>query len=287
MRTMAEQPRVEQITVTKSLTGISAVLQQIVTRAGAVSIYIPAGKGGILHAVSISENFVAEDRFHTGGALRLECSEADWDPFYFVTGNWFVATEGGEAMKPFVFPCFKKMPGKSTVTIDFCPYDNQDQYLEVTLHWIMTEADPDVETFSDIVHPLYADKVSSTNRAKVLTSWNHNTDDRIHIPQKKGGTLVAIMSQVFAYSTTTVVGGGRLEVFCDNEDGAPQPMDEYISMITHVGDHGMMALQPKMTPHYNEVKATSNWEAFYTPRNALPQSCTWGLVWERPYQPKQ
>lgn len=282
---MSEQPVVEQVLVTKSLTGHGAAITQTTTASEHVSIHIPAGKGGILYAVSLSMTFVPTDGVHAGGAVSFACSNADWDPFYLTTGMWVPLTEGGDPLKPFVFECFKKMPGNATVTVDYTPYNALSQYLEVTLHWIMTEADPVVETFVDIVHPLYADKVSSTAPAQVVTSWAHNAGDFIHVPQGKEGTLKAFFLQLWPYPTTVVVGGGICQLFCDAYD--TDPVITYNTMATVVGASGCLAENPMVVPVHQEVKHTTNWTANYTPRNAMPQSLTWGIVWERPYRPKQ
>ena len=155
------QPIKETVLVTKAGHGVGAALTQVTNAAGHVTISIPAGKGGILFAVSFSSVYTLETLVNSGGVATLRNSAADWDPFYVPTGTATAITAGGNALKPFVFECFKKLPGNSTVSIDYIPFNNQSQYLEVTLHWIMTDLDPEVETFVDLLHPLEADKAGT------------------------------------------------------------------------------------------------------------------------------
>ena len=169
--------------------------------------------------------------------------------------------------------------------VDFIPYENLSQYLEVTLHWILTERDPEVETFVDIVHPLKADDISSTTRTQVTTSWAHNAADVIPIPGHKGGTLKAAILQVWGTLTTVVLGGGLIEYFVDSHDITP--MEFYTPMLTAVGASGANCVNPMIIPHSHEVKANSNYSAWVTNRNALAQGTTFGIVWERPYASKR
>ena len=276
----------EVVTTTLSLTGVgAAALTQVTEQLNHVTINIPSGKGGILFAVSISYETVLETVVNAGGAIRLKNSSADWDPFYLPTGVWTVVTAGGDALKPFVFEAWKKLPGNSTVTVDYIPYDNQSQALEITLHWILTDADPEVETFVDIVHPLKADAVTSTTRAQIVTSWAHNAADVIPIPGHKGGTLKALIVQPFGTLETVVVGGGLVEFFVDSHDITPAEV--YTHMLSAVGAAGSNAYNPMVIPHHHEVKANSNYSAWLTPRDDQSQTCTFGIVWERPYGAKR
>lgn len=283
---MAEQPIRETVLVTKSKAGHGAALTQVTMASSHVVIDIPAGKGGILHAVSISMTFVGTTILNAGGAIRLTNTMADWDPFYLPTGVWTVIAPGGNALKPFTFNCFKKLPGKSQVHIDYIPYDDTiSQYLEIILHWILTEADPVVETFVDILHPLEADTVTGAKvRGQITTSWAHNAGDVIPIPQNKGGTLKAIIIQPWVLLTTIIRGGGRFQLECDAHDITPNEL--YTTMLSCIDDGGN-AYNPMVVPSHHEVKPTSNYIGYYTPSTGGEQSCTFGLVWERPYQPKQ
>jgi len=283
---MAEQPIKETVKVTKSKAGHGAALTQVAQAASHVVIDIPSGKGGILTAVSLSMTFIGTDVLNAGGAVKLMNTMADWDPFYLPTGVWFVDTEGGDALKPFTFNCWKKLPGNSQVHIDYIPYDNTiSQYLEVILHWEMTEADPLMETFVDILHPLVADVVTTAKlRGQITTSWTHNGGDFIPIPQKKGGTLKAIILQPWAIVTTIIRGGGLFELICDAQDVTPNEL--YTTMLSIITT-GANAYNPMVVPSNHEVKATSNYIGYYTPSTGADQTCTFGLVWERLYQPKQ
>jgi hypothetical protein len=218
---MSAREEQEVVTTSLSLAGEGAAVTQITNALDNVTIAIPSGKGGILWAVSISYTYILETTLNGGGCIRLKNSSADWDPFYLPTPVTTAVTEGGDALKPFVFYCSKKLPGNSTVTVDFIPYDNQSQVLEVILHWILTEEDPQVETFVDVIHPLLADAVSATTRAQVVTSWAHNAADAIPIPGHKGGTLKAVILQPWGTLETTVVGGGLVEFFVDSHDVTP------------------------------------------------------------------
>jgi hypothetical protein len=282
---MGEVPKKETVLVTKSKAGQGAALTQVTDAAEHVVITIPAGKGGILYAVSFSMTFVGTTILNAGGVATLRNSHAEWDPFYVPTGAWTVVTEGGDALPPFVFPCFKKLPGNSTVSINYIPFDNTiSQYLEVTLHWIMTDADPEVETFVDVVHPLAADYVTTAGkREPIVTSWAHNANDRIPIPLGREGIAKAVILQSWNVATTIIRGGGLFEMFADNHDIGPCEVWTHMLSIL---DAGGEAYNPMIIPKHHEVKENSNYIGYFTPQDAQDQSCTFGLIWERPYRPK-
>ena len=282
---MGEAPQRETVPVTKSLTGEGAALTQVTDAAGHVVIDIPAGKGGILTSVSFSMTFVGTTVLNAGGVATLTNTDADWYPFYVPTGAWTLVTEDGHALKPFNFPCFKKLPGKSQVVINYIPFDNTiSQYLEVTLHWIVTDADPATETFVDVVHPLAADYVTTIGkRESITTSWGHNGNDRIPIPKGKEGIGKAIILQTWNVATTIVRGGGLFEMFADNHDIGP--CEAYTTMLSLV-DTGCEAYNPQIIPKHHEVKENSNYYGYFTPSAGQDQSVTFGLIWERPYRPK-
>ena len=168
--------------------------------------------------------------------------------------------------------------------MDYIPYDNQSQTLEITLHWIMTEADPEYESFSDVVHPLEADSISSVTRSQIVTSWAHNAADAIPIPGHKGGTLQAAILQIWPVIETVVVSGHEVEFFCDAHDITP--MEFYTHMVTLV-TAGAAAWNPMVIPHSHEVKANSNYTAWQTARDNQEQTVTFGIVWQRPYGTKR
>lgn len=282
---MAAQEAPITASPTRSKTGHGAAITSVALNEAHVTIDIPSGKGGILYAVEIALTFIAASALNAGGAVRFRNSSADWDPFYIPTGVYTVVTEGGDALKPFVFHCWKKLPGNSTVTVDYIPNDNLSQYLEITLHWYLTERDPEMETFVDIVHPLYADVIGSTTRTQVVTSWAHNAADVIPIPGHKGGTLKAVILQVFPTSETIVLGGGLIEYFVDSHDITP--MEFYTTMMTVVGASGANCVNPQVIPHSHEVKANSNYSAWVTNRDNQNQTTTFGVIWERPYDTKR
>ncbi len=283
---MSEKPQIETVLVTHAKSGEGAALTQVTDAADHVVISIPAGRGGILYAVSFSMTFVGTTILNAGGVATLRNSHSDWAPFYVPTGAWTVVGEGGDALKPFVFNCFKKLPGGSTVSINYIPFDNTiSQYLEITLHWILTEADPEVETFVDLVHPLAADYITTADkRERIRTSWAHNANDMIPIPHDKEGTLKGVILQTWNVLTTIVRGGGLVEVFCDAQDVSPM---EYWTHQLSIITNGANAYNPMVVPENHEVKATSNYYAYYTPATGADQSATFGLVWERPYRRKQ
>lgn len=282
---MGEVPQKETVLVTKSKAGHGAALTQVTDAAGHVVISIPAGKGGILYKVTFSMVFVGTTILNAGGVATLLNSHAEWSPFYVPTGCWTLVTEDGHAIKPFEFPCFKKLPGNSTVTINYIPFDNTiSQYLEVTLHWIMTDADPEVETFVDVVHPLAADYITTIGkRERIRTSWAHNANDMIPIPLGREGTAKAVILQSWNVATTIVTGGGLFEMFCDAHDIGPCEVRTHMLSIL---DTGSEAYNPMIVPKHHEVKENSNYLGWFTPRAGQDQSCTFGLIWERPYKQK-
>ena len=287
-----ERPVKEEVQVTHSMSGQGEALTQVTTATDHVTIDIPPGKGGILYAVSVSMVCTPTTSTCSGGAVEIRNSAADWDPFFATTGVFVVATEGAGVLKPFVIPCFKKLPGNSQIRVNYTPYNAQSQYLEVTAHWIKTEADPAVETFMDIVHPLYADRAATTNRIDVVTSWVHNAADFIHIPQGKEGTLKAVFAQLWPCpDTSDVTYGGRFWLTNDAHDVDPVEFYSHMYLQTTTDTSGsglgMGAYNPMLVNMNHEVKHTSNYRADYQARAANNQTLTYGVMWERPYRKKQ
>jgi len=276
-------PVVETVRHTHSLSGASAALTQITTAAGAIDISIPAGRGGILTSVSIIVSGTLESAVCTGGLVEFDNTESDWYPFFVPTGCSTADTEGGDALKPMVYDCFKKLPGNSHVIVNYTPIDDQSQILQVTLNWILTDADPATETYYDVIHPLLADSKSTAGRVGVHTSWYHNADDKIPIPQGKDGYMKYVILQSWPTLETILIGGGMIEMF--NDAYGVDPSEWYTTASTFV-DAGGAAMNPLKIPHHVECKADSNFEFYQTMRDDQAQVTTCGICWETAYKGK-
>jgi hypothetical protein len=268
---------------THSLHGGSAALTQITTAAGVIAIDIPAGRGGILTSVSLSVRGTIESAVCSGGLVELDNTESDWYPFFVPTGFSTALTQDGDALKPMVYDCFKKLPGNSQVIVNYTPMDDQDQILEVTLNWILTDADPVTETFYDVIHPLLADTKATVGRVGIHTSWYHNADDKIPIPQGKDGYMKYVILQSWPVLETILVSGGRVEMFNDAYDVSPS---EWYNTASTVVDAGGAAQNPMKIPHHVECKADSNFNFYQTMRDDQGQVTTAGICWETAYKGK-
>ena len=273
-----------QVQHTHSLTGEGDAIAQITDASGHVSIHIPAGRGGILTSIDLAMEFIGEDVVNSGGIVQLRNSDSDWYPFYVPTGCWTVDTEGGSSLAPMSYPCFKKLPGNSTVTVNYMPLDDQSQYLQVTLHWILTNADPATETFYDVIHPLLGDAHSKVARHQVDTSWEHNgATDMIPIPKGKEGYTKYVIFQPWGTTETILVGGGEIEMENDAYDITPSEF--YTTMISEVTASGA-GYNPMLIKHHVECKADSNFRFFSTFRDNQAQVTTCGICWETAYKAK-
>lgn len=99
------------------------------------TITIPATKGGnavlcLVNGYGAIETIVTE-----GGMVRLKNNSASWEPTWFFTpGITGLTTICGES-HPHGYIMDHPLPGKSVVTIEFAPTDDQSQTISVTLIW--------------------------------------------------------------------------------------------------------------------------------------------------------
>ena len=247
----------------------SAALTQVTEAKEHVSITIPAGKGGVLKAVCVLAAGTLETVVNGGGKVVLHNSSANWEPFEFTTGYQTTVTEGGDYMEPFRFACEKELPGNTTVTVDYTPYDNQSQRLQVTLIW-EKGAVLGQETFAKLLYPLKAAAVTSTSRASPGT---------IAIPGGRGGELYAVCGLCWPTVETVVNSGGKVEIECDAYDVTP--MEFYTPLDTTVGASGGSYGKPWVIPYTHEVLANSNYTVYYTPNDDQSQTLSVWLAWRR------
>lgn len=253
-----------------SIVGLgSAALTQVTEAKAHVSIYIPAGKGGVLKAVEVQCAGTLETVVNGGGKVVFTNSSADWSPFEAFTGYQTTVTAGGEYMEPFRIPCEKELPGNTYVYVDYTPYDNQSQKLQVTLFW-EKGATLGQETFSKANFPLKAAAVTSTARASSGT---------IAIPGGKGGVAYAVALLAWPTVETVVNSGGKVEFTCDAYDVTP--MEFYTPLDTTVGASGGSYGRPYVVPFVHEVLANSNYTVYYTPNDDQSQTLASALMWRR------
>ena len=248
-----------------------AALTQVTEAAQHVTIAIPAGKGGTLKAVAFQVNPTLDTVVDSGGLVRLYNTSADWDPFYFLTANHSVVTEGGEGCaQPVMYAVEKELPGNSTVYANFTPYDNQSQYLEVTLIWELGKK-PGKETFSGYIHPLKAAAVSATARA---------SPGNYAVPGGKGGRIYCLYHLNWPTIETVVDSGGLVEL--ENNAYDMTPCHWYTGYGSTVGASGGGVMYPDKIPWDGPCPQNSTFYSYFTPDDDQSQTLSTLILWERP-----
>jgi hypothetical protein len=253
-----------------SKSGIGTAITQVTNAIDHVTITIPAGKGGVLRYVELQTVTVDETVVDGGGLVNCKNSSADWSPFYLITPISGVVTLGGSAKLPIRYDVTKELPGNSTCTFDYYPYDNQSQSLEVTVGWEVG-ARLNKEEFMGYVYPLKAAAVTSTSRASPGT---------YAVPGGKGGRVTAFYDLPFPTLTTVVQSGGLLEV--ENDAFDMKPTQHYTVAHQAVGAGGDIMSIPFKTPWDCPCPQNSTFTLYYTPTNAESQTLAWLVKWERP-----
>lgn len=252
-----------------SKSGAGTALTQVTEAAQHVTIAIPAGKGGVLRAVALQTKSTDETVVDSGGLVRLYNTSADWDPFYFLTPKSGVVTAGGNPKNPVMYDVEKELPGNSTVYANFTPYDNQSQFLEVTLIWELG-AKLREETFSGYIHPLKASAVTATARA---------SPGNYAVPGGKGGRIYKIYHMPFGTLETVVQDGGLVEI--ENNAYDMTPCHWYTQACQAVGAAGSIANGPDKIPWDGDCPQNSTFYSYYTPSDDQSQTLSTLIFWKR------
>lgn len=250
---------------TRSKTGISAALTQVTAALSAVTISIPANKGGSLIAIEVYSEGTLETVVNGGGLVAFHNSAEHWEPLEFFLGPETCVSAGAIGNQPMRLLVNKPLPGNSSVTVDYTPQDNQSQKLTVTLIWEMGPFNGKPQTFAKA---MTGSAVTSTARATAGT---------VLIPGGHGGTLKAYQMVTFGVLTTVVNLGGLVEV--ENDAIDLKPSEFYQGKQTCVTS-GAEAIQPYMAPQENPCVENSTFTFYYTPQNAASQLLAASVIWE-------
>ncbi len=236
-------------------------------RASTGTIAIPSGKGGTLVAVEVQVFPTLETVVNGGGLVELENDALDWKPFEFYTQKQTCVTSGAVPLKPLRIKCKKKLPANSTVTVYYTPQDNQSQILTVTLHWI--EGD-----FSG--KQTYMKAGIGSAITQVTIAADHVS---IAIPAEKGGTLLAVMAQVWGTLETVVNAGGLVALKNESAKVGWEPSQFYTIGETCVTCGGVET-EPQLIPKDLDLPGNSTVKADYTPQDNQSQKLSLTLIWE-------
>jgi hypothetical protein len=99
------------------------------------TIAIPAAKGGRAVLALATPRGTIETVKTAGGKVGLKCDSASWEPTEFLTeGLTGLTTIAGE-MQPNSIILDHPLPEKSTITVQFAPFDDQTQTIGVVIVW--------------------------------------------------------------------------------------------------------------------------------------------------------
>jgi hypothetical protein len=261
--------------VVRRKVGVGAALTQTTQAMAHVTIAIPAGKGGNLIEVAVNVKGDLETIVNSGGLMTIRNSSADWVPFESMTPVETCLTVGATSGRPFRIPCSKYLPGNSSVYVDYWPYDDQSQYLEVELKWLMG-VKPKVETFS-ICTANEKWKVASRITSTARTNWG-----TMAIPGAKGGQVYMLMAQRETLLTTAIVGCGSLIEWENDAFDAIPTMHH--TTVPFVLTEGGEEIPPDTVEHSDICPANSTWTCYGTSNDATAaHTIACCIFWKRPY----
>ena len=237
------------------------------SRATTGTITIPSGKGGILVAVEAQVFPVLTTVVNAGGLVELENDSVDWKPFEFYSNKVTCVTSGGAKLIPLRIKCHKPLPANSTVTVYYTPQNALSQKLSITLHWI-EGAFSGRQTRSKAG---IGDAVTATTAAKDHVS--------ISIPAEKGGTVKAILAQVWGTLETVVCTGGLVALKNESARVSWEPTEFYTQGETCKTCGGVEG-EEETVPADLDLPGNSTAKADYTPQDDQSQKLSLTLIYE-------
>lgn len=267
-----------------SLAEDGTAITQTTVDANHIVIDIPAGKGGIVRGFEFNVLGTLETVVDDGGEVILTNSSSDWTPFQIAIGTKSGVNTAGVSLLPIMVPATKMLPGNSSVTVSYQPYDDQSQALSIRIFWELAPPEAmfdEFETFSAGLFPLKSEAVTSKSRAAVAQAARNN---QISIPGDKGGRLKFVSLLTWPTAETVVNSGGIVELINDAIDITPA---FFITGLNSVITDGGVNMRPSFVPFPGNVMANSNYNAFYTPYDDQSQTVSVYLMWERAFKPKR
>ena len=260
--------------VERYIYGVGAAITAVTVTANHVAISIPAGKGGTLVEVQVIIKSALTTVVNSGGWINLHNSSTDWIPFEAFLPAQTMLTSGAVEMKPYRIACSKYLPGNSTVYVDYTAYDDQNQYLEVILKYILGPK-PVEETFSKTT-PLDNWKKASAVSTVARTNWGV-----VAIPGAKGGTMTSLGAMYWPTLENAISRGGALvDWTVDSHDLLPMYMHTQVSATA---TSGAILVEPDLYPCRDVVIANSNYTIYGTSNDDQSHSIGGMVCWKRPY----
>lgn len=262
--------------VNRRKVGTGTAITQTTQAAAHVTIAIPAGKGGTLVEVAVTIKSDLETVVSSGGHVNIRNDSTDWVPFESFLPFEQILTDGAVAGKPFRVPCSKYLPGNSNVYVDFWPMDDQSQWLEVEVKWLLG-VDPKSETFSKCT-PNANWKKASGITSVARTNWGN-----MAIPGQKGGQVYMLMAQYWPTMTDVLIGCGGL-VEWENDAFGADPT-QFHTTVVQVDTGGGVYVPPDCVDHLDICPANSTWTCYGTSDDATNDhtiGCC--IFWQREYK---
>lgn len=220
--------------------------------------------------VELQTKSTDETTVNAGGLVNMKNSSADWSPFYLLSPQSGVVTLGGNPKEPMRYDVEKELPGNSTVTVDYFPYDNQSQFLYVTLGWELGVKLKE-ESFHGYIHPLKAAAVTATARA---------SPGNYAIPGGKGGRIYKLYDMAWGTLEAVVQSGGLREL--ENNAYDMTPCHNYPTACQAVGAGGSNMHNPWVTPWDGPCPQNSTFTTYYSPTDDQSQTLSTIIAWKRP-----
>jgi len=248
----------------------SAVVSSI-ARATTGTIKVPEGLDGRLKEIRATCVGTIETVVNGGGLVEITNDAVKGMECSFVLGGQTAVTEGGysgtgEQLLKVDYP----LVGGSTFTINYTPYDDQAQVLEIELVY-EKNGKPDEKrpnhVKADVV--LKADAIS-----QVTVDEDHN---EISIPKNHGGILQKVEVIVFPTLETVVTAGGKLVL--DSTVDAWKPFEMFVGGLTALGASGGGLIRPNTRITNKILSGNSKVTTNYTPIDNQSQSLGLTLFW--------
>lgn len=240
------------------------------SKAQSGTIVIGAGKSGRLRRILLTALGTSETVVCAGGLVEITNDSISNMLFKAVVGGVTAVTEGGGMQnEPQVYLVDYPIV-ESTFTINYTPYDDQDQTLEVELEW-EKDGKPDISRPNHVDAELVLKASAIT---QVTVDEAHNS---IKIPLGRGGTLLSCEIMVFPTLETVVNAGGK--VVLKSTVDSYKPCEFIVGGFTSVGASGGGQIKPNQREIMKPLSGNTTITTDYTPYDNQSQSLGLTLLW--------
>lgn len=235
------------------------------------TIGVPEGLDGRLKQIRATCLGTVETVVNGGGLVEITNDAVKGMECSFVLGGQTAVTEGGDCPnEPQVYDVDYPLVGGSTFTIEYTPYDDQNQTLEIELTY-EKNGKPDATRPNHMKADM---TLKASAISQITVDENHN---QISIPKGHGGVLQKVEIVVFPTLETVVNAGGK--VILENTVVSWKPFEIIVTGLTALGASGGGQIKPNERVCNKILAGNSRVDLDYTPYDNQSQSLGLTLLW--------